>query len=309
MKHCFRYIAEMGVEFSCCNSSDSASNQQMAKRCEALHQALSESLRTPLYLSTAPPTVMTKSACRTPLSQLRSGRVSPVFAGQWQTQPDDLHNSSDSLDKQPTSPSDISTLPSFQPVPKWYGTQTGRHSLIRLKTTSRKFTELREKLQSAGKFSLLRAERVQNRDLYQAFLRSQETLNRQEGGKVAVSELFYGTGKVDPYLVCANQGLDSPLIQRFSRYLCCFLEEAGDCFKYMYRTQEGHLQVLLCLVLTGKGVLLEAGDDLAEPAVSSSVLSVKMRKGEKWVWAVYERERSYPAYILTLTPGLYTSAN
>lgn len=302
----------MGVEFSCCNALDSAATQQASSRCEsceALHQALSDSLRTPQYLSTAPPTVMTKSACRTPLSQFhqfQSGRISPVF-GQWPTQPDNLQNISDSLDKQPTSPSDISTLPSFQPVPKWYGVQSGRHSLVRLKSTSHKFTQLREKLQ-IQKFSLLKAERVQNRDLYRAFLRSQEKLNRQEGGKVAVSELFYGTGKVDPYLLCTGQGLDSPLIQRFDRYLCCFLEEARDCFKYMFRTQEGHLQVLLCLVLTGQGVLLGTEDDLAEPAVSPSVLAVKMRKGESWVWAVYERERSYPAYILTLTPSLYISA-
>lgn len=295
----------MGVEFSCCNSLDSA--QQVASSCESckvLRQALSESVHTPEYLSTAPPTVMTKSTCRTPLPRFQSGRISPMFAAQWHTQPENTQNSSDSLDKQPTSPSDMSTLPSFQPVPKWYGMQRGKHCLVRLKSTSRKFAELRERVQNVGKYSLLKAEKVQNRDLYSAFLRSQEALHRQEGGKVAVSELFYGTGKVDPYLLCADQGLDSPLIQTFGRYLCCFLEEAKDCCKYMYKSKEGHLQVLLCLVLTGAGVLLEPGDDLAEPAVSASVLSVKMRKGEKWVWAVYERERSYPAYVLTLAQSL-----
>ena len=299
----------MGVEFSCCNTVDPSVPLQATSRCEScetLRQALSESLRTPEYLSTAPPTVMAKSTCRTPLPQFQSGRMSPMFAGH-----SDKPNISDSLDKQPTSPSDMSTLPTFQssihtllrvsqPVPKWYGVQTGTHCLVRLKTTSRRFTELREKVQ--GNYSLIKAERVQNRALYRAFLRSQEMLNRQIGGKVVISELYYGTGKVDPYLLCADQGLDSPLIQTFGRYLCCFLEDAKDCCKYMYRTKEGHLQVLFCLVLTGTGVELDGSDDLAEPAVAA--LSVKMRKGETWVWAVYERERSYPAYVLTLSPCL-----
>ena len=290
----------MGVEFSCCNSRDAVPlklNSSTCESCTTLRQVLTESLHSPQCLSTSPPTVMPKSGLLTPLSYdlpFPSGRISPAF-------PRTPGTPTDSMDKFPTSPSDISSLPSFQPVPKWYAEQIHKHSLVRIKTTSQKFTELKTRLQVLKSHKLIKVERVQNRELFQAFLNSQERVSQKEGGTVTVSELFYGTGKVDPYLLCARQGLDSPLVQTFSRYICCFLEDPKSCLKYMYRTKFGHLQVILCLVLTGQGVELSPEDDLAAPCVPVSTLSVKVKRKNAWIWAVYERERSYPAYILTLS--------
>lgn len=196
----------------------------------------------------------------------------------------------------------------FHSTPKWYRQQREGVSLITLSEKSEKYREIQQRVQSTGEVEVLRVEKVRNSMLYKGFAEKHEEVSLLEGATVCILELFYGTGRVDPYLLCTNlYGLDSPSVQVFSQPMTCFTSSAHSALKYAYRRKDGTRQLLLCLVTTGDPVDVSPDDDLSEPPIrldpGSLVLSARIRKRKSTVLVVYERRMSYPAYVLTLKVG------
>ena len=193
----------------------------------------------------------------------------------------------------------------FHSTPKWYRMQREGVSLITLSEKSEKYREIQKRLQVAGEVEILRVEKVRNSMLYKGFAEKHEEVSKVEGASLCILELFYGTGRVDPYLLCTNlYGLDSPSVQVFSQPMTCFTSSAHSALKYAYRRKDGTRQLLLCLVTAGDPVDVNPEDDLSEPPMrlgpGGLVLSARIRKRKSTVLVVYERRMSYPAYVLTL---------
>ena len=316
--------SKMGVEFSCCSSfplhasQSHASDPSACESCKILSRMLADSLRQAHteHLLTAPPTLITKSGCRTPTlvqspeRRSLSGAVTPMswIAGREGEEGSATFSritpnrgvTAETSFMSSGTPSQWDALSFCQTPPKWYFTQHTNYSLVSLNPCGKAYAQIFSRISRSLPFTLLRIDRVQNRPLYRTYLDTHQRLSRQAGKSLTVSELFYGTGSVDPFRLCAEKGLDSESIQVLQRPLTCFVEEPRDCWKFGYRTKEGCVQLLLCLVVVGEAVEVEQGEDIAVPPRSESQ-AVKVRKGKSWVWVIYEKGRSYPAYILTLS--------
>lgn len=229
--------------------------------------------------------------------------------------------SSSSYNRRPTEdtipPQYRSEIPSSSPLypdfeyhstPKWYRQQREGVSLVSLSENSEKYREIVSRVRGAGEVEVLRIEKVRNSMLYKGFAEKHEDVSKLEGASQSILELFYGTGRVDPYLLSTNlHGLDSPSIQVFSQPMTCFTSSAHSALKFAYRRKDGTRQMLLCFVTVGDPVDVQPDEDLSEPPNRPEpgriVLSARIRKRKSTVWVVYERRMSYPAYVLTLRVG------
>lgn len=193
----------------------------------------------------------------------------------------------------------------YHSPPKWYQQQRERVALMTLNAQSKQFMDIARRVKSTLNCEILRIEKVKNSILYQGFAEKHEAVSRLEGAAEPILELFYGTGRVDPYLLCTNlHGLDSPSIQVFSQPMTCFTSTAKAASKFAYRKKDNTRVILLCLVTVGDPVDLSVEDDISEPPArlgpGGIVLSARIAKRKSTIWVVYERKMSYPAYVITL---------
>ena len=214
------------------------------------------------------------------------------------------HSKAPSLSDFPAPPS-LRPVYDFHSPPKWFKDESELISLVSISDDSPRFKAIVDRIHKTLDIPVIKVEKVRNLPLYRGFADTHEDHSRAEGNTHQILELFYGTGRVDPYTVCTNfYGLDSPSIQVFNQPMTCFADTAKDSFKFSYRRKDGSRQLLLCLVTVGEPVTLLPDEDVYEPPArldrSTPVLSAKLQKKKGNIWIVYEKKMSYPGYIITL---------
>ena len=215
------------------------------------------------------------------------------------------------LGPQPTPPVQPPSPFQYHRLPRWFDSQPmGQTSLVTLAPTDKSYKEVEKNFNytSSSKATIVKIERIQNKDLYLLFAHKHEDLSQIEGRSLTLMQLWHGTRKFHPDTVYDSAvGLD-PRIGHGAWGQGTYYARSSSYSvnKYGHKLSDGTKQIMCMLVIVGDTVDFPASDAakvLIRPPFKQGTNklfhSVKGQEGGSDIYVTYEPNMSYPAYLVT----------
>jgi len=212
----------------------------------------------------------------------------------------------------PTSPQKASPSSHFQyhRMPKWYSKQpAGPAVLVNLPTSDKHYKEVERLFNyTSAAQTIVKIERIQNKNLYMLFANKHESLSQVERRPLKLKHLFHGTRKFSPLnvydsLTCLDPRFGHGVWGQGTYYA---RNSSYSVERYGHRLPDGTQQIFCMLVLVGDTVEMPASattTSLVRPPMKQGTNelfhSVKGEEGDSHIYITYEPNMSYPHYLIT----------
>ena len=142
----------------------------------------------------------------------------------------------------------------FHRFPKWFNAQPNNgYTAITLPPSKRRYQEIAGLfIHSSPHQTILRIDRIQNKQLYTTYANKHESASAIEGKSVKITRLFHGTGSTPPTTICSS-GFYYQSYGLFGPGFYFSHNSAYIAHHSAHRLPDGSLQVVCCNVVVGVG--------------------------------------------------------
>ena len=156
--------------------------------------------------------------------------------------------------------------------------------------------------------NIFKIERIQNKFLYEKYDLCKKRMHEKNNGQVNEKWLFHGSSSVSPEKIYESEhGFDfrhSGSSSLWGKGAYFAVNASYSCRSYAYRSPLGYQQIFIAFVLTGDSIRMASDRTLVTPPSkddgSGDYDSVNGITGSSQIYIVYDHDKCYPAYLITL---------
>ncbi|XP_019855862.1 PREDICTED: uncharacterized protein LOC105313855 [Amphimedon queenslandica] len=200
-------------------------------------------------------------------------------------------------------------LSSSSSFPPEWEPQTKNTELKPVKVSSLEWTKVVSAIKKTMvDANILKIERIQNKFLYEKYDLCKKRMHEKNNGLVNEKWLFHGSSSVSPEKIYESEhGFDfrhsgSSSLWGKGAYFAVNASYSGR--RYAYRSPLGYQQIFIAFVLTGDSIRMASDPTLVTPPSkddgSGDYDSVNGMTSSSRIYIVYDHDKCYPAYLITL---------